>query len=95
MVQGLGDKLVANDKIEAVGNTRQPCKQLFYTHNINWNGDHAFCCHDPFGKSVLGNMKDITIQEAWNAALKKEEVERQKEGVYVGLCEKCVDFNNW
>ena len=95
MVQGLGSKLVAEERIIEKNIGRQPCKQLYYTHNINWNGDHAFCCHDPYGHSVLGNIKDMTIEEAWNGTLKKEEMEKQKKGNYEGLCEKCVDFDNW
>jgi MoaA/NifB/PqqE/SkfB family radical SAM enzyme len=95
MVQGLGNALVTKEEAARKNKERSPCKQLFYTHNIYWNGDHAFCCHDPYGKSVLGNIKDMTIKEAWSAALKKEEIERQKKGIYEGLCEKCIDFENW
>jgi len=95
MVQGLGNKLVSDKIVAKLNSNRQPCKQLFYTHNINWNGDHAFCCHDPYGLSVNGNIKDTTIQDAWNSTFKKQEVERQKAGVFNGLCEKCVDYGNW
>lgn len=95
MVQGLGNKLVKEEEVIEKCKGRQPCKQLFYTHSINWNGDHAFCCHDPYGQSVLGNIRDISVKEAWNSALKKEEVERQKKGIYKGLCAKCVDYGHW
>ena len=91
MVQGLGDKLVP---VEEQRN-RQPCKQLFYTHNINWNGDHAFCCHDPFGKSVIGNIKDMTIDEAWHNKIKMRELMSQVNGFYGDLCVDCVDWGNW
>lgn len=95
MVQGLGDKLVTENEAMERNKYRQPCKQLFYTHNINWNGDHAFCCHDPHGQSVLGNVRDMTIREAWNGTLKRKEMEQQKKGIYKGLCEKCIDYETW
>ena len=95
MVQGLGDKLVDSAEIEKTYRDRQPCKQLFYTHNINWNGDHAFCCHDPFGKSLLGNIRNTTIKEAWSSNEKLAEVERQSHNVFAGLCQNCVDYGAW
>lgn len=91
MVQGLGDKLVP---IEEQIN-RKPCKQLFYTHNINWNGDHAFCCHDPHGKSVIGNIRDMTISQAWNSQMKMLETRGQLDGHYCDFCLDCVDWGNW
>jgi MoaA/NifB/PqqE/SkfB family radical SAM enzyme len=91
MVQGLGNKLVS----KVPQRDRRPCKQLFYTHNINWNGDHAFCCHDPFGKSVIGNVKNMTIDEAWHHKLKMRELMSQVNGFYGDLCVDCVDWGNW
>jgi len=95
MVQGLGDKLVSNEELAAINLGRQPCKQLFFTHSINWNGDHAFCCHDPHSQTILGNVREMTIKEAWDSKLKASEVERQKNGSYTGICEKCVDWGYW
>lgn len=95
MVQGLDNKLISEEDVLEINRDRMPCKQLFYTHNINWNGDHAFCCHDPCGLSILGNMRDMTIEEAWNGISKLQEVERHKQNEFTGLCEKCVDWAYW
>lgn len=91
MVQGLGEKLV---KIGPQPD-RMPCKQLWYTHTINWNGDHAFCCHDPHGRSVLGNIKDMTIGEAWHSQKKMAETVGQVRCYYCDFCKDCVDWGNW
>lgn len=95
MIQGLGNRLVSKQEAAEKRRNRQACKQLFYTHSINWNGDHAFCCHDPHGHSVLGNIKDMTIKEAWNGTKRKEELERHNQGIFKGLCEKCIDYAYW
>jgi molybdenum cofactor biosynthesis enzyme MoaA len=91
MAQGLGDKLVLIQEQPE----RQPCKQLWYTHNINWNGDHAFCCHDPHGDSVLGNIKDMSISTAWHCKKKMIELTAQGNHHYCDFCKDCVDWGNW
>uniref|UniRef100_A0A6M3IXE7 Putative radical SAM superfamily protein n=2 Tax=viral metagenome TaxID=1070528 RepID=A0A6M3IXE7_9ZZZZ len=95
MVQGLNNKLVSPEDVSKRLENRKPCKELYFTHNINWNGDHAFCCHDPKGMSILGNMNNMSIKQAWCGYKKELEMKCQKQGVFRGLCKTCVDYDNW
>lgn len=93
MTQSIGNKMLSKEEQEKRNKDRKPCKQLYYTLTINSNGDIAYCCHDPRGKSVLGNIKDITLKEAWQ---KMEKIrEEQMKGIYTEFCRECCDWNTW
>jgi radical SAM protein with 4Fe4S-binding SPASM domain len=66
---------------------RYPCYHPFLAPAVRYNGDIVICCADPEGKSAVGNIKDMSLAEAW----KKMEWIRQQHlaGVYRGICEKC------
>jgi len=44
-----------------------PCLELMTKISINWNGDITACCGDYNGHMVLGNIRDMSIKEAWNS----------------------------
>lgn len=72
---------------------RKACKQLFFTLTVNAQGDISYCCHDPQGKSIIGNIKDMTLKEAWERIQPIRD--EQLSGLYNEFCNKCVDSNNW
>lgn len=67
--------------------TRYPCYHLFLAPAVRANGDIVICCADPEGKSVLGNIKDMSIAEAWE----KMRLHRAEQlcGIYRGICKDC------
>lgn len=88
MIQNLGYKNISEEKAEQV--ERTPCKQLWFLLTLNSNGDIAYCCHDSKGKSVLGNIKDMTIKQAWE---KLDPIrQKHKSEFYTSLCAECKDF---
>lgn len=95
MVQGLGNKLISHEDILNINLVRKPCKQLFYTHSITWNGDHSFCCHDPKGQTILGNIENMSIRDAWMSDIRTKEINRHKNNIFQGICEPCVDWDYW
>lgn len=59
---------------------------------INWNGDVLLCCNDYYAKYIFGNIKKVSILEAWNNKdfnnyrnILKENGGRTK----IDLCENC------
>ena len=66
---------------------RYPCYHLWFAPAVRANGDIVICCADPEGKSVVGNVNNMTIKEAWE---KMEWVRQQHlSGVYRGICTTC------
>lgn len=66
---------------------RWACYHPFLAPAVRSNGDIVICCADPEGKSVVGNVSNMTMVEAW----KKMEWVRQQHlaGVYRGICSSC------
>jgi MoaA/NifB/PqqE/SkfB family radical SAM enzyme len=66
---------------------RYPCYHPFLAPAVRYSGDIVICCSDPEGKSVVGNIKDMKLSEAW----KLMEWTRQQHlaGVYRGICKDC------
>jgi len=91
MSQNLGDANISREEIDKRLKNRQPCKQLWFGLTVNSDGTYSYCCHDPKGKSVLGNAKDMTMEEAWH---KQSEFRNGHfQGEYTELCRECVDFS--
>jgi radical SAM protein with 4Fe4S-binding SPASM domain len=92
MVQALGPRLVEKPAKDC----RKKCKQLYYTLSVNWNGDVAYCCHDPKGESIIGNVWNTSIQELWQDNVEMRKVRHEQEnGIYNDFCSTCVDWGNW
>ena len=66
---------------------RYPCYHPFLAPAVNSRGDILICCADPNSKSSVGNIKDITIAQAW----KKMTINREEhlKGIYKGICKNC------
>lgn len=43
-----------------------PCRRLWFTLNIQWDGTVALCCADYEGKVILGDMRSSSILDIWN-----------------------------
>lgn len=72
-------------------------RPLLYTH-IKWNGDMILCCQDWKSEVVLGNMKDMTIAEAYNSDLAEHYRNRlaAHDRVGLNLCQTCErGCNEW
>jgi radical SAM protein with 4Fe4S-binding SPASM domain len=93
MTHAIGNKNLPKEEQEKRNKDREPCKQLYYTLTINSNGDIAYCCHDPRGKSVLGNVSNMTLKEAWQKVEKIRQ--EQMKGIYNEFCRECCDWNTW
>jgi MoaA/NifB/PqqE/SkfB family radical SAM enzyme len=67
--------------------SRYPCYHPFLAPAVNSRGDILICCADPSGKSVVGNIRSMTVSEAW----KRMEWTRKQHlaGVYRGICQNC------
>lgn len=67
--------------------TRWACYHPFYAPAVAWNGNILLCCADPNQKEVIGNVKTMTVSQAW----KKMENVRQTHinGKYEGICKNC------
>ena len=72
--------------------TRIPCKQLFFTQNVNSNGDISLCCHDPHGKLVVGNISQMTLKEAWESEMANYFRKSHKNKIYPSICGPCKDW---
>lgn len=67
--------------------TRYPCYHPFLAPAVNSRGEFLICCADPNGKSVVGNIRNMSVNEAWKKmdSIRKEHLS----GQYKGICSKC------
>ena len=72
---------------------RWACYHPFLAPGVTASGDIVICCADPRVKSSVGNIRDITIAEAW----KKMEWTRQQHlaGAYRGICANCTTWASY
>ena len=68
---------------------RWACYHLWFAPAVAWNGNLLLCCVDPHQRMVIGNIKDMTISEAWNSEALEQERENHKNGIFKGICESC------
>jgi radical SAM protein with 4Fe4S-binding SPASM domain len=68
---------------------RHPCYHIWYAPSVTSTGNIVICCADPEQKSVIGNIKNMTITEAWNSPIFKKIREEHLNGKYSGICKKC------
>lgn len=66
---------------------RYPCYHLWYAPAVAVDGKILICCSDPKRKSEIGNIKTMTLSQAW----KKIEVHRLNHlnGNFEGICKNC------
>jgi hypothetical protein len=67
------------------------CKRLFTQAYILYNGDMVLCCADWERTTILGNMKEKSIEEVWNGekaiSIRKKFLSRDTKGL---LCHSCL-----
>ncbi len=71
---------------------RYPCALLWYTMVINCNGTVSLCCIDYNWETVVGSVKDNTLEEIWNGKA-MEEIRRKHvfdEYETLPLCKTCT-----
>ena len=70
---------------------RYPCYHLWLAPAIAYNGDILLCCNSPYHvvDSLLGDIKDISIADAWQSNILKQKREEQLNGEYNGICKNC------
>ena len=75
--------------VKSTAGKRYPCYHLWYAPAVSWDGCILLCCADPHKKMVLGNIKTMTLSQAWKSQKFEKERENHRNGVYKGICENC------
>ncbi|MBF0104195.1 MAG: SPASM domain-containing protein [Deltaproteobacteria bacterium] len=78
-------------------NVKQPCRRLWDSFSVLWNGDCSLCCVDYEGSFLLGNINEQSIPDMFNSK-KIDEVRRHHMRCAfdkVQLCEKCYERPPW
>jgi radical SAM protein with 4Fe4S-binding SPASM domain len=78
---------------------RRPCKLLWSTSAVLWNGDISCCCVDFDGKLVVGNIMNDSLSAVWtskeyNYFRMLHKNSRQNEMPMCGDCSATEDFTN-
>ncbi|MFQ5893438.1 MAG: SPASM domain-containing protein, partial [Nitrospinota bacterium] len=70
---------------------RVSCGIPFTEMQILWNGDVVPCCFDFDARLVLGNVREHTLEEAWNSPPFKRMREVHRTGTFeeIPLCNQC------
>jgi radical SAM protein with 4Fe4S-binding SPASM domain len=69
-----------------------PCLELLTKISINWNGDITACCGDYNNYMIIGNVKEMSIKEAWESGTEKifrEMVSYDTRHAELPLCKDC------
>ncbi len=69
---------------------RYPCYHLWLAPIILWNGDFVVCCADYGRKSLMGNIKNQTINEIW----KGEKMQKYRKAHLAGKYDQVSPCNN-
>jgi MoaA/NifB/PqqE/SkfB family radical SAM enzyme len=71
--------------------TYSRCKRLFKQAYILYNGDMVLCCADWERTTILGNVKEKSIEEVWNGenavSIRKKFLRKNTKGL---LCHSCL-----
>lgn len=71
--------------------SRGVCFSFYNFFSVAWNGDILPCCSDLNGLAVLGNMRDSTVNEAWEEILPSFRLAQlRKESI--PLCDLCYIY---
>lgn len=77
-----------------VFNDRRPCKKVFTDMLIYWDGRLALCCYDWDQDWKIGNINNMTLQEAWDSPVYEKIRNMHFTGKYAdGLI--CKDCHHW
>lgn len=77
---------IKTEFIDTDRNCNAPFSRLF----VGWDGEIYPCCTD-WGRNIsLGNIRDITIEEAWNGKIINELREELLQHKYRDICKNCL-----
>ncbi len=64
---------------------------------VDWNGDVVLCCDDWNHSTILGNLKNQTIEEIWNGEKLRAIRQAHIKGEFyrVPLCAGCNKKSVW
>ena len=76
---------------------RKPCSLIWQRMIVDWNGDVVLCCDDWNHSTILGNLKNQTIEEVWKGDKLKEIRKAHMEGKFhkIKLCSACNKKSIW
>jgi len=79
------------------GSKRYPCSWVFRRMYICWDGSVSFCCLDTEAKTLLGDIKEMTIKEIWHSPTAEAIRQAHLDGNFnaVHLCDKCSFRDVW
>ncbi|WP_010681186.1 radical SAM protein [Acetivibrio cellulolyticus] len=60
------DKIAQYLPRETVKKIYSPCTEVYQKISVNWNGDITACCADHDNYMILGNVKSMSLREAWH-----------------------------
>lgn len=69
-----------------------PCPWLMRQMVITKDGEFAMCGADYEGKHAAGNVKNMTLKEAWNGELRLRREQHMKNDFSFPLCVNCSDW---
>jgi sulfatase maturation enzyme AslB (radical SAM superfamily) len=80
----------------------KPCPKIKEEMFFNSDGQAVLCCWDNFGKGIIGDGHNDTVEEIWNGEINQNYRRLLNEGKRdeIILCSKCdgfdkYDFSNW
>jgi radical SAM protein with 4Fe4S-binding SPASM domain len=76
---------------------RKPCANIWQKMVVDYNGDVVLCCDDWNHSTVLGNLKQQTIEEIWKGEKLRKIREAHKKGEFgkIPLCSGCNKKSIW
>ncbi|MEC7641585.1 MAG: radical SAM/SPASM domain-containing protein [Nitrospinota bacterium] len=76
---------------------KAPCNQLWRWMVIYWDGSVVLCCVDMFSSTVVGNLRENTIEEIWNGPILTELREKmvQRKRFEIPICKNCDLHLSW
>jgi len=81
---------IGEDGLEALRHKKNPCRNLWTTPTIHWNGKVNPCTYDPKDLYVLGDLRKHSMREIWSGPGYKSMRRRfRKDWETIGLCTEC------
>lgn len=76
---------------------RKPCALIWLKMVVDWNGDVVLCCDDWNHSTILGNLKNQSIEEIWKGDKLRKIREAHVKGEFykVPLCAGCNKKSVW
>lgn len=87
---GLDEDLCALPKSQ--NEFRKPCILIWRQLTVYWDGTVVACCQDFLSQSVLGNLKENSLEEIWNGSLMQQMrmIHAQGRRDKIPLCRDCT-----